>query len=99
MKKLSLVMAVVFLFVMSTGSVFASQKHVEKLDTLKAEVVSLDAKTGKIEIMTDSKMKETLKASSLLLKDVTVGEKVILSKAGHVLKSIKKADAEPTVVK
>ena len=93
MKKLSLVMAVIFLFVMSAGSVFAAQKQVDKLETFNAKVVSLDAKTGKIEIMTDKNVKEMLKAKSVLLKGITVGENVTIAKSGHVLKSIQKAEA------
>ena len=100
MKKMSLVLSALVLFVMVSGPVFAAHKKVVKLESLEATVVSVDAKAGKLEITTANNAKETLKASAALLNGVTAGEKVKLQKSGTVLKSIMKvASAAPAAAK
>lgn len=93
MKKVSLILSALVLFVMMSGTVFAGEKKVVKLESLEATVVSVDAKTGKLEITTENNVKETLKAHAALLKGITAGEKVMIQKSGKVLKSIKKVAA------
>jgi len=98
MKKLALVLSVFMLVAMSTGIVLAAEKQAAKLDKIEAQVVSIDAKVGQI-VITANNQKETLKADPKLIEGIAVGEKVIIEKVGNMLKSIKKAEIVPPVVK
>jgi hypothetical protein len=99
MKKFALVLSVFMLFAMSAGTVLATGKHVSKMETLEGKIVSVDAKAGKIVVMTTGNKEETLKASAKLTKGVVVGEKVTIEKSGTTVKSLKKMEMNPPAAK
>lgn len=89
MKKIALVVSFIMLVTMSAGTVLAAQKHVAKLETLQAQVVSMDAKGGKIVVTTNNKQ-QTLKASAKVMKGLVAGDQVRIEESRGTVKSIKK---------
>ena len=88
MKKLALILSIIMLAALTTGTAFAKNKKAEKVEVLTGEVVSVDTANGNIVIMSNDKQ-NTLKAQPKMLEGIMAGQYVTIEKTGDAVKSIK----------
>ena len=93
MRKITMVVAVVMVSILTAGISAASEKEqAAKSQKLRGVVVNHDAQAGTITLEADkvgSKGK-VMKADPALIKDIAVGDVVEYEKTGNTVKSIKK---------
>lgn len=94
MKALSILMSVFLIIGLTAGVAMAKAKSMPKLEKMSGVVEKVDTVTGDITVKVRGK-DLNLKGDPKMLEGITVGEKVIIEKAGNELKMIKAVPAHP----
>ena len=87
MKKIALLISLLMLAVLMSGSAFAATKKAVQVQTLIGKILKIDTTAGTVTIKTRHK-EFTVKGEPQLLSGITVGERVRFEKSGDMLKSI-----------
>ena len=89
MKKFAILMSILMFVTVAVAISPVMAKQAQKLVAMRGVVTQIDDQAGSITVKSGKK-EATLKAEPKLLEGITVGEKVIIEKAGDTVKSIKK---------